>query len=74
MAVVTTISQVPYPIYIIVSRVLHSRPNPKSLKVWSTFKIRGTRVPQNAIVPLGRPKPYSIHMQNVGRVLIRLNQ
>ena len=30
------------------------------LKVWSTVKIRGTRVPQKAIVPVGRPRPYSI--------------
>ena len=29
-------------------------------KVWSTVKIRGTRVPQNAIVPVGMPRPYSI--------------
>ena len=29
------------------------------LKVWSTVKIRGTRVPQKAIVPVGRPSPYS---------------
>ena len=34
--------------------------NPYILKVWSTVKIRGTRVPQNAIVPVGRPRPYSI--------------
>ena len=31
----------------------------RALKVWSTVKIRGTRVPQNAIVPVGRPRPYS---------------
>ena len=31
-----------------------------SLKVWSTVKIRRTRVPQNAIVHVGRPMPYSI--------------
>ena len=31
-----------------------------SLKVWSTVKIRRTRVPQKAIVPVGRPSPYSI--------------
>ena len=35
------------------------------LKVWSTVKIRGTRVPQNAIVPVGRPRPYSIIMLNM---------
>ena len=36
-----------------------------NLKVWSTVKIRGTRVPQNAIVPVGRPRPYSIIIQNM---------
>ena len=35
------------------------------LKVWSTVKIRGTRVPQNAIVPVGRPRPYSMIMLNM---------
>ena len=30
------------------------------LKVWSTVKIRGSRVPQKAIVPVGGPRPYSI--------------
>ena len=35
------------------------------LKVWSTVKIRGTRIPQNAIVPVGRPGPYSIIMLNM---------
>ena len=35
------------------------------LKVWSTVKIRRTRVPQNAIVPVGRPRPYSIIILNV---------
>ena len=35
------------------------------LKVWSTIKIRGTRVPQNAIVPVGRPRPYSIIILNM---------
>ena len=34
-------------------------------KVWSTVKIWGTRVPQNAIVPVGRPRPYSIIMLNM---------
>ena len=35
------------------------------LKVWSTIKFRGTRVPQKAIVPLGRPRPYSIIILNM---------
>ena len=35
------------------------------LKVWSTVKIRGTRVPQKAIVPVGRPRPYSIIILNM---------
>ena len=35
------------------------------LKVWSTVKIRGTRVPQNATVPVGRPRPYSIIILNM---------
>ena len=35
------------------------------LKVWSTVKIRGTRVPQKAIVPVGRPRPYSIIKLNM---------
>ena len=35
------------------------------LKVWSTVKIRGTRVPQKAIVPVGRPMPYSIIILNM---------
>ena len=30
------------------------------LEVWSTIKICGTKVPQKAIVPVGRPRPYSI--------------
>ena len=30
------------------------------LKLSSTVKIRETRVPQNAIVPVGRPRPYYI--------------
>ena len=34
-------------------------------KVWSTVKIRGTRVPQKAIVPVGRPSPYSIIILNM---------
>ena len=37
----------------------------KPLKVWSTVKIRGTRVPQKAIVPVGRPSPYSIIILNM---------
>ena len=35
------------------------------LKVWSTVKIRGTRVPQKAIVPVGRPWPYSVIILNM---------
>ena len=35
------------------------------LKVWSTVKIRRTRVPQNAVVPVGRPRPYSIIILNM---------
>ena len=35
------------------------------LKVWSTVKIRGTRVPQKAKVPVGRPRPYSIIILNM---------
>ena len=35
------------------------------LKVWSTVKIRGTKVPQKAIVPVGRPRPYSIIIVNM---------
>ena len=35
------------------------------LKVWSTVKIRGTRVSQNAIVPVGRPRPYSLIILNM---------
>ena len=35
------------------------------LKVWSTVKIHRTRVPQNAIVPVGRPMPYSIIILNM---------
>ena len=35
------------------------------LKVWSTVKIRGTMVPQKAIVPVGRPRPYSIIILNM---------
>ena len=34
-------------------------------KVWSTVKIRGTRVPQKAIGPVGRPRPYSIIILNL---------
>ena len=36
-----------------------------TLKVWSTVKIRGTRDPQKAIVPVGRPRPYSIIILNM---------
>ena len=36
-----------------------------ALKVWSTVKIRRTRVPQNAMVPVGRPRPYSIIILNM---------
>ena len=35
------------------------------LKVWSTVKIHGTRGPQKAIVPVGRPRPYSIILLNM---------
>ena len=35
------------------------------LKVWSTVKIRRTKVLQNAIVPVLRPKPYSIIIINM---------
>ena len=35
------------------------------LKVWSTVKICRSRVPQNAIVPVGRPRPYSIIIINM---------
>ena len=35
------------------------------LKVSSTVKIRGTRVPQKAIVPVGGPRPYSIIILNM---------
>ena len=35
------------------------------LKVQSTVKIRGTRVPQKAIVPVGKPRPYSIIILNM---------
>ena len=35
------------------------------LKMWSTVKIRGTRVPQKAIVPVGRPRPYSMIILNM---------
>ena len=45
----------------------HRVPTPirQVLKVWSTVKIRRTRVPQNAIVPVGRPRPYSIIKLNM---------
>ena len=35
------------------------------LKVWSTVKICGTRAPQKAIVPVSRPRPYSIILLNM---------
>ena len=35
------------------------------LKMWSTVKICRTRVPQKAIVPVGRPRPYSIIILNM---------
>ena len=35
------------------------------LKVWSTVIIRRARVPQNAIVSVGRPRPYSIIILNI---------
>ena len=35
------------------------------LKVWSTVQICGTRAPQKAIVPVGRPRPYSIIKLNM---------
>ena len=37
----------------------------KLLKVWSAVKICRTRVPRNAIVPVGRPRPYSIIILNM---------
>ena len=37
----------------------------ENLKVWSTVKIRETRVPQKAIVPVGRPSPYSLIILDV---------
>ena len=39
--------------------------SPQRLKVWSTVKIRGSRVPQKAIVPVGGPRPYSIITLNM---------
>ena len=42
-----------------------------SLKVWSTVKIRGTRVAQKAIVPMGRPRPYS--MRSIPKASLRAN-
>ena len=41
------------------------RVSDSELKVWSAVKFRETRVPQNAIVPLGRPRPYSIIILNM---------
>ena len=46
------------------------------LKVWSIVKIHRTRVPQNAIVPLRRPRPYSIiilNMHFIPKASIRAN-
>ena len=37
----------------------------KILKVWSTVKIRRTRVPKNSITPVGRSRPYSIIIPNM---------
>ena len=37
--------------------------------MWSTVKIRGTRVPQKAIVPVGRPRPYSIIILKIMRFI-----
>ena len=37
----------------------------RKLNVWLTVKIRGTRVPKNAIMPVGRPRPYSIIILNM---------
>ena len=45
-----------------------------SVKVESTVKIRRTRVPQNAIVPVGRSRPYSIiilHMRFIPKASLR---
>ena len=36
-----------------------------AIVMWSTVKIRGTRVPQKAIVPMGGPMPYSIIILNM---------
>ena len=36
-----------------------------NVKEWSTVKIRRTRVPQNEIVPVGRPKLYPIIILNM---------
>ena len=41
------------------------------LEVWSTVKIRGTRVPQKAIVPVGRPRPYSINIRFIPEASLR---
>ena len=49
---------------LIVFIVLHSH-----LKVWSTVKICRTRVPQDAIVPVRRPWPYSIIILNMRFIL-----
>ena len=47
------------------SQTSHAVFFPRPLKVWSTVKIRGRRVPQKAIVPVGRPRPYSIIILNM---------
>ena len=53
-------------IYLLVTAILwRSCRSDVILKVWSTVKIRGTRVPQQAIVPVGRPRPYSIMILNM---------
>ena len=35
------------------------------LKVWSTVKICRTWVPHSAIVPVGKPRPYSLIILNM---------
>ena len=45
--------------------MIPSQVGDQALKVWSTVKIRGTRVPQKAIVPVGRPRSYSIIILNM---------
>ena len=53
------VTKIDLPIYIFTFVLLNM------LKVWSTVKIRGTRVPQKSIVPVGRPSPYSIIILNM---------